>query len=57
MTGKSSNTNIKCSVDTCAYHNKAQSCCSLSSIQVGCCDCSPSKCEGTECTSFKMSKD
>ena len=55
MNGKMTcNTSIKCSVDTCAYHSGAQNCCSLDSIKVGCCDCSPTKCEGTECASFKL---
>ena len=48
------NPSIKCSVDSCAYHSGAQNCCSLDSIKVGCCDCSPTKCEGTECASFKL---
>ena len=28
--------------------------CSLDSIKVGCCDCAPTKWEGTECASFKL---
>ena len=51
---KTCNTSIKCSVDTCAYNDHAQNCCSLNSIKVGCCDCAPTKCEGTECASFKL---
>ena len=54
MDNKTCNTSIRCSVDTCAYHSGAQNCCSLDSIKVGCCDCSPTKCEGTECASFKL---
>ena len=54
MDNKTCNTSIKCSVDTCAYHSGTQNCCSLESIKVGCCDCSPTKCEGTECASFKL---
>ena len=48
---KTCNTSIRCSVDTCAYHSGAQNCCSLNSIKVG---CAPTKCEGTECASFKL---
>lgn len=47
------NTNIKCNVTTCAYHNRPHNCCSLEAIQVGCCDCAPTQCEGTECASFR----
>ena len=54
MDNKTCNTSIRCSVDTCAYHSGAQNCCSLESIKVGCCDCAPTKCEGTECASFKL---
>jgi hypothetical protein len=56
MERKASNTHIQCSVDSCAYHNDPQHCCSLQSIQVGCCDSSPTQCEGTECASFKLSQ-
>ena len=55
MNNKSCNTSIHCSVDTCAYHNGTQNCCSLDSIKVGCCDSAPTRCEGTECASFKLS--
>ena len=48
-----SNSSIKCSVSSCAYHN-TNNCCSLDSIHVGCCDCDPTRCEGTECASFKL---
>ena len=54
MDKKSCNTSIKCTVDTCVHHSAPQNCCSLQSIQVGCCDCSPTKCEGTECASFQL---
>ena len=54
MDHKSCNTSIKCSVSTCAYNNAAANCCSLDAIKVGCCDCTPTKCEGTECASFKL---
>ena len=32
MNNKSCNTSIQCTVDTCAYHNAPQNCCSLQSI-------------------------
>ncbi|MCI8422460.1 MAG: DUF1540 domain-containing protein [Lawsonibacter sp.] len=56
MDYRACNTNIKCSVDSCAYHNAPQNCCSLEAIKVGCCDCNPTRCEGTECASFKLAK-
>ena len=55
MNNKSCNTSIQWTVDTCAYHNAPQNCCSLQSIKVGCCGSAPTKCEGTECASFKLS--
>jgi len=54
MDHKSCNTSIKCSVNSCAHHNAPYNCCTLESIKVGCCDCTPTKCEGTECASFKL---
>ena len=55
MEKRSCNTSILCSVETCAYRNGPQNCCSLDSIKVGCCDSAPTRCEGTECASFKLS--
>ena len=54
MDQKSCNTSIKCSVSSCAYHNSPNNCCSLNSIKVGCSASNPTKCEGTECASFKL---
>ncbi len=54
MDQKSCNTSIQCSVSSCAYHNNPHNCCSLQSIKVGCCSSNPTKCEGTECASFKL---
>jgi len=54
MDNKSCNTSIKCSVSSCVYHNDPYDCCSLETIKVGCCDSKPTKCEGTECASFKL---
>ena len=51
---KACNTSIKCSVSSCAYHNGASSCCTLDSMKVGCSDSNPTKCDGTECVSFKL---
>ena len=56
MENKSCNTSIQCSVNSCAYHSDAKHCCTLPTIQVGCCDTHPTKCEGTECASFKLGK-
>lgn len=57
MENKSCNTSIQCSVTTCAYNSGSKRCCTLPSIQVGCCcEPNPTKCEGTECASFKLSK-
>lgn len=47
------NSNIQCSVSSCAYHNP-KNYCSLNQIKVGCCDCNPTSCRGTECASFQM---
>ena len=44
---------IHCTVENCAYH-APQNCCSLKSINVGCCDSSPTSCKGTECASFQL---
>ena len=48
------NQSIKCSVKSCAYHGCDKDYCTLNEIKVGCCDCSPTRCEGTECASFKL---
>ncbi|MCI5690391.1 MAG: DUF1540 domain-containing protein [Clostridiales bacterium] len=50
------NNNIRCSVSSCAHHNGAQSVCSLSSIQVGCCGPSSKECSCTECASYELSQ-
>ena len=54
MDNKSCNTSIKCSVNSCAYHNDPYNCCSLESIKVGCCDTNVANCGATECASFKL---
>ena len=52
MENKSCNTSIQCSVTSSAWSR-----CTLPSIQVGCCcEPNPTKCEGTECASFKLNK-
>ena len=56
MDQKSCNTSIKCSVSSCAFHTGPYNCCSLEAIKVGCCDSTPTKCEGTECASFELAK-
>ena len=50
---KSCNSNIQCTVYSCAYHNP-QNYCSLSQIKVGCTDASPCNCRETECASFEL---
>ena len=56
MDNKTCNTSIQCSVNSCAYHSDAKNCCTLPTIKVGCCNSNPTKCEGTECASFKLGK-
>ena len=48
------NPSIKCSVSSCAYHNKTNSQCTLQAIQVGCTCKDVGKCESTECSSFRL---
>lgn len=50
------NSNIKCTVSSCAYHNNNKGLCSLSSIQVGTCGPASKDCSCTECASFHLSK-
>ena len=56
MDNKTVNSSIHCSVTSCAYNSTAKKCCTLPTIQVGCCTTTPTKCEGTECASFKLGK-
>lgn len=57
MDPKSCNTSIQCSVNSCVHHSGSKHCCTLPSIQVGCCcEPNPTKCEGTECASFQLGK-
>ena len=55
MDKKACNPSIRCDVSSCAHHT-AENCCCLSQIQVGCCGCTPTKADGTECSSFAPSK-
>lgn len=48
------NPSIKCSVDSCAYHDGSCGRCTLQQIAVGCTQQNVSKCEGTECASFSL---
>ena len=48
MDKKTCNPSIRCDVSSCAHHT-AENCCCLSQIQVGCCGCTPTKADGTEC--------
>ena len=57
MDQNNANSNIQCSVSSCVHHSGSKHCCTLPSIQVGCCcEPNPTKCEGTECASFKLGK-
>ena len=56
MNTEKSNPSIKCSVNSCAYHNGQAQTCTLDAIKVGCCDATPTKCEGTECASFELDR-
>ena len=47
------NPTIKCSVGTCAHHDRKDGLCTLSEIHVGCTCADASCCENTECASFK----
>ena len=55
MDKKTCNPSIRCDVSSCAHHT-SENCCCLSQIQVGCCGCTPTKADGTECSSFAPSK-
>lgn len=55
MDKKTCNPSIRCDVSSCAHHT-AENCCCLSQIQVGCCGCTPTKADGTECSSFAPGK-
>ena len=48
------NPTIKCSVDTCAHHSAGDNLCTLSEIRVGCTCADATRCESTECASFKL---
>ncbi len=54
MNREKTNPSIKCSVNSCAYHNGQTQACTLDTIKVGCCDSSVSCCTDTECASFKL---
>ena len=47
------NPSIKCSVNSCSYHDAANFC-TLNEIKVGCCDPHVTDCTSTECASFKL---
>lgn len=48
------NPSIKCSVNSCAYHDGQAQACTLNEIKVGCCDSNVCNCTETECASFKL---
>lgn len=47
------NPSIKCSVNSCSFHDAANFC-TLNEIKVGCCDPKVTDCTSTECASFKL---
>lgn len=47
------NNNIGCTVENCKHHCKDADCCSLKSIEVGACNCTPNSSDGTCCRSFE----
>lgn len=55
------NENIKCSVESCKYHDKECNLCKLNSIQVGCnSDCDLEDCDSeddTACKSFEAKEE
>lgn len=54
MNTERSNPSIKCSVNSCAYHNGQTQACTLNEIKVGCTQTNVGKCDQTECASFKL---
>ena len=54
MTTENTNPSIRCSVNSCAYHNGQTQGCTLKEIKVGCCDPSVAKCDQTQCASFDL---
>ena len=46
------NNSIGCSVHDCKHHAGEVEYCTLNSIRVGKCECSPKTKEGTDCESF-----
>ena len=54
MHTEKSNPSIKCSVNSCAYHNGQAQTCTLDAIKVGCCDSTVASRTETECSSFKL---
>lgn len=49
----SANKSIECSVASCEHHCSSQNYCSLSKIQVGTHETSPTQSQCTDCMSFK----
>ena len=47
---------IRCTVNQCRYHEKAQNLCSLESITVGTHEANPKEEQCTDCLSFEKSR-
>ena len=54
MQNEKANPSIKCSVNSCAYHNGQAQACTLNEIKVGCCGTNVGNPAETECASFKL---
>lgn len=54
MNTEKSNPSIKCSVNSCAYHNGQAQTCTLDAIKVGSCETNVARPAETECASFKL---
>ena len=54
MSMDKANPSIKCSVNSCAYHNGQAQACTLNEIKVGYCDANVSNSTETECSSFRL---
>lgn len=47
------NNSIKCTVNQCVHHDCSSNYCTLRSVQIGTHEVNPTKCECTDCQSFK----
>ena len=52
----SKNPSIKCTVEQCKFHDKAENYCTLSVVQIGTHESQPKVVECTDCNSFELGK-